>query len=170
VIPPSALHELAEKYRTLARLRREKASGEDPPPRETFRRLAERFPGVLNELDTLTLEELDARARDLELAAAGAPVEPWMEWLWTFHALLRAALYAKRRPVSDDEIDRLARDASAHAGIDVERGFIGRVSTPPGGRIVRLVLEEVGRRFACDGDRVRSVLFPRRRAERTSAD
>lgn len=166
MIPAAALRDLAEKYRTLGRLRREKSSGEAPPPREVFRRLAERFPGVLNELDTLTLEELDARARDLEHAAAGAPIEPWMEWLWTFHALLRAALYGKRRPVSASQLDRLAHDASAHAGIDVERNFIERVAAPPGGRIVDLVFEEVSRRFACDEDHVRSVLFPRRRARR----
>jgi len=60
---------LAAKYRTLARLRRERAAGADLPPPATFKVLAREFPGALQELDTLPLDLIDERAIELEAAA-----------------------------------------------------------------------------------------------------
>src|SRR5262249_52406116 len=110
---PTDLARLAYKYETLAELRRARAAGEAPPARSVFKALATEFPGALNELDMLPLDVIDERAAALSRAAGGAPTEPWMDWLFAYHALMRAALHvkarlARTRVVSDDEAASLA--------------------------------------------------------------
>lgn len=91
------LRELAEKYATLAAMRRREAAGELPHENVFYQRLAARFPGALKELDRLPLDEIDRRVAALEVAAAGGGVAPWMVAVDAYHEALRALLAQKRR-------------------------------------------------------------------------
>ncbi len=158
------LGRLAGKYQALGDLRRARARGEAVPPPAVFRALARDFPGALNELDTLPLDAIDARAASLGVAAAGGPVEPWMDWLSGYHALLRAALAIKPRvrrgPALDGaRAERLAREASASAGIAVDGAFVLAVADPPGGRLVPLVLARLAELHGCPAATIKRALF-----------
>lgn len=91
------LRELAEKYATLAAMRRREAEGDPPYENAFYQRLAARFPGALKELDRLPLDEIDRRAAALEAAASTGVVAPWMIAVDAYHAALRELLAAKRR-------------------------------------------------------------------------
>jgi hypothetical protein len=161
----AALARLAWKYRTLGELRRARDRGEPVPPAPVFKELAREFPGCLRELDTLPLDELDARAGALAAAAAGGPVEPWMEWLAGYHALLRAALRIKPRAgarLDDARAEALARDASAVAGVEVDAAFAREVAAPPGGRVVGVVLARLERSHGRPAATIKAALFPSR--------
>src|SRR5258706_498219 len=102
---PAVLLRLAEKYHALGELRRARGRGEAVPERGVFKALADEFPGCLNELDTLPLEEIDARHGALAAAAAGGPILDWMAWLAGYHALLRAALRIRIRATRSRIVD-----------------------------------------------------------------
>jgi len=170
------LARLAGKYDTLAALRRARARGEPLPPASVFRALARAFPGSLNELDTLPLEVIDARAEALRRAAAGGEREPWMEWLSGYHALLRAALLvkprvaARARPGPDDataeEIarevsERLAREAPGAALVPIDASLVREVADPPGGRLVTLVFSRLERLHGRPAEMIKRAIFPR---------
>lgn len=162
---------LAYKYRTLGELRRAKARGEAEPPRGVFKTLAEEFPGALNELDMLPLDEIDRRQAALEGAARGAPVEPWMAWLHGYHALMRAALRVKgrlrkTRDVTEARAGALATEATTCAGTPVGPEFVRAVARPPGGRITPVVLERLAALCEADPEVILDALFPHRRARR----
>jgi hypothetical protein len=162
---------LAEKYRTLGALRRARAEGAAVPDRAVFQALAEEFPGCLNELDTLLLDEIDARAEALSSAAAGGSVEPWMAWLAGYHALLRAALRIRirsthRRDVDDARAIDLAVDAAAHAGAAIDPAFVHAVLRPPGGRIIPVVYARLAALHGVPAAVIKRALFPRSRDER----
>ncbi len=134
------------------------------PPPSVFRTLAREFPGCLNELDTLPLDAIDARAASLAAAAAGGAVEPWMEWLDGYHALLRAALALKPRVPRGRELDdarasRLASEASASAGVAVDSAFVRAVADPPGGRLVAVVLARLEALHGCPAAEIKRALF-----------
>jgi hypothetical protein len=161
----AALARLAWKYRELGDLRRARARGEAVPPPHVFKALAREFPGCLRELDTLALDEVDARARALAAAAEGGPTAPWMEWLGGYHALLRAALRIKPRAgagLSDARAEALARDASAFAGVEVDAAFVRAVAAPPGGRVVGVVFARLSRLHGCPVAEMKAALFPAR--------
>jgi len=166
--PPGreALAALADKYATLAELRRARARGEPIPPRATFKDLAERFPGALRELDLLPAETLAARLSATRAALAGASIEPWIPWMIAYHALMRAALRvklrtAKLRDVPAERALSLAEDASAHAGITVDASFVRAAANPPRGRLVALVLARLASRFGEPSATIAAALFPR---------
>jgi hypothetical protein len=166
-----ALLALAEKYETLGALRRAQTNGDPIPARAYFKALAARFPGALQELDTLPLDVIDARARDLRRAAETNHVEPWMSWLFGFHALMRAALRIRIRSLEDreppqDRALELAREASEHAGVSVDEEFVRSVLRPPRGRIAAAVYEALSSVFGEDPSVIRSALFPRLRGDR----
>jgi hypothetical protein len=141
-----ALLALARKYRTLAEVRREKLRTGQHTSRETMRALAREFPGALRELDTLPLAELDRRAAALEAAARHpADARPWMGWMARFHELLRAALTVKSgRPAElPDELR-------------------AQVARPPGGRLIALVVQQIGRESGAATDAIAQALLPRR--------
>jgi hypothetical protein len=159
---------LSEKYRELAALRRARSGGEKPAPRDALRRLAARFPGALNELDTMELGEIEARAVSLDRAAAGGAIEPWMQWIHLYHRLLRVALGIRRsaaRPRGRSELDAaaLASRAVDRAGVPVDDAFVRSVLEPPDGRVVNVVLHEVARRTGTGVADVESAILPRRR-------
>jgi hypothetical protein len=165
------LARLARKYETLGALRRARARGEPVPQAAVFKALAREFPGCLNELDTLLLEEIDGRAATLAAAAAGGPVEPWMAWLSDYHALLRAALALKPRvargagrPSLDDaRAERLAGEVSAQAGAVIDAAFVRSVADPPAGRLVALVFARLALLHGCPAATIKRALFPRSR-------
>ncbi len=166
-LPRDALSRLAWKYETLAGLRRARDRGEPVPGREVFRSLAAEFPGCLAELDTLPLDEIDARALALATARDGALPAPWMDWLAAYHGLLRAALWLKprvgREPLSTLAAARLAEGASAASGVDVDAAFVAGVADPPSGRLVALVLTVVAETHGRPVAEIRRALFPRSR-------
>jgi hypothetical protein len=168
-----ALGRLAGKYEALAALRRARARGEPVPPAPVFKALARAFPGCLNELDTLPLDTLDARAAALRDAAAGGSVEPWMEWLDGYHALLRAALAIKLRvasaPLDEARAERLAREVAAAEGLEglaragVDADLVRAVADPPRGRLVAVVLARLERLHGRPAETIKRALFPHAR-------
>ena len=172
-VPPSpaVLLRLAEKYRTLGELRRARAAGAEVPEKAVFQALAGEFPGCLNELDTLPIEEIDARAVVLAAAARGGPVEAWMTWLAGYHALLRAALRirirtTKSRDLDDARAQSLADDAAAHSGAAIDPTFVQAVVRPPGGRIMTVVYARLAALHGAPAAVIKRALFPRSRDER----
>jgi hypothetical protein len=168
VIERESLERLARKYETLAALRRARARGEPVPPAAVFRALASEFPGSLNELDTLPLELIDERASALRAAAASGSVEPWMEWLAGYHALLRAALALKprvaRAPELDDaRVDELVGFVTRETGVRVDASFVRGVAHPPGGRLVAFVFARLAEMHGCPAASMKRALFPRSR-------
>jgi hypothetical protein len=166
--PPGAttLLRLAWKYQTLGELRRARARGEEVPARAVFRSLAAEFPGCLNELDTLPLEDIDARAEALARAAEGGPAQDWMAWLAGYHGLLRAALRIKRRVGRGHALDAaraeaLARDASEGAAAPVDAAFVHAVAAPPEGRLNAVVFERLSALHGAPGAAIKLALFPR---------
>jgi hypothetical protein len=176
---PSDLERLAQKYKTLGELRRARARGEPIPERAVFQELAAAFPGALTELDTLPLDEIDRRADLLERASAdGATTEPWMEWLHAYHALLRAALFIRKRTLrarvvdgqKQDKIDpalatKLAEEASARAGARVDEAFVQAITRPQGGRILTVVYERLSAIYGAPPAAIKGALFPKRRGQ-----
>jgi hypothetical protein len=172
-VPPSPaiLLRLAEKYETLGALRRARAAGAEVPERAVFQALAEEFPGCLNELDTLPIEAIDARAAALAAASSGGLAEPWMTWLAGYHALLRAALRirirtTKSRDLDDARIQILADDAAIHSGAAIDPAFVLAVLRPPGGRIIPVVYARLAALHGAPAATIKRALFPRSRDER----
>jgi hypothetical protein len=188
------LARLAAKYQTLATLRRERAAGVPLPGAATFKALAREFPGALQELDTLPLELIEARA--VELAAAARAVEAaghpaggadgrsetlprWMSWLFAWHALMRGALLVKAalrgaRDVDDARAGELAARAAAAAGVPFPTALVHGVARPPDGRIARLVVAHAATCFEVAPEVFTDAVFPagagrRRRAKSAPA-
>jgi hypothetical protein len=178
---PSDLERLAQKYKTLGELRRARARGEPIPERAVFQELAAAFPGALTELDTLPLDEIDRRAELLAAAAAAADeatTEPWMEWLHVYHALLRAALFIRKRTLrarvvdgqKQDRIDpalaaKLAEEASARAGARVDEAFVQAITRPQGGRILTVVYERLSAIYGAPPAAIKGALFPKHKGQ-----
>jgi hypothetical protein len=168
---PGQLRALARKYRTLGAWRRAKLAGASAPSRTEFQALASRFPGALRELDTLTIDVIDARADALETASDSlANIRAWMIWVHRYHAWMRAALFVRRHRSREGEgsTETLALTARAHAGIAVDASFVAACSAPPGGRLRPVVLERLASETETDPDRIRAALFPRLPASRTA--
>ena len=169
--PPSPdagqLRALAAKYRQLAALRvqRDAASA---TPRQTLRALAALHPGCLRELDTLGLAELERRERVAEAAAAGAPREPWLDWVWAYHRLMQATLLVKRAvgrggTPADETRRRLCEEATRLAGWPLDDAFVTEVASPPQGRIGVVVLRRLAGLFGAPAAEIARTLFPPRR-------
>lgn len=152
------LSRLARKYRLLQALRIDHERTGRIAEREVLRALAGEFPGALRELDRMPLDEIERRAEVLELAASGGPVEPWMQWLVAYHALLRAALFVKAEVARGIAIEEeLAGRASAYADIDVDADLLRTMAKAP--RVSRAALDEVARRFGQTREDVEKVLL-----------
>ena len=168
---PAVLLRLAAKYQALGDLRRARAQGGAVPERAVFKALADEFPGCLNELDTLPLETIDARAEALNAAAAGGAVLDWMIWLAGYHALLRAALRVRIRSTRAPRIDDaraqdLAEDAAAHSGAAIDPAFVQAVMRPAGGRIIPIVYERLAALHGAEAATIKRALFPHSRSAR----
>ncbi|MBK8258231.1 MAG: hypothetical protein IPK82_36880 [Polyangiaceae bacterium] len=163
-----ALHSLVYKYLTLLSLRLSRERGEPPPEKAFFVRFAAQYPGALYELDRLPITGIQARIQGLKAALSGAPVEPWMYPMATYHALYRAALFIKRRssktrPLSTDERTRLAEIATKAAQIQVEISLVEHITKGTQGRIAPIVLQETARRHGQDPVSLLTSLFPTRK-------
>ncbi len=161
-----AIARIARKYRALVALREAHARGEGVAARPTLRALAAEFPSALREIDRLPMDLLRARARGTEAAARDpARVEPWMEWMAAWHALMAATLATRRalprgaRP-PEERVARLAEAATERAGLRVDEAYVARVASPPGGRLSNLVLERLGEHFGVAPATLREGLFP----------
>lgn len=163
---PSELAGLRDKYAHMKRLRDE---GPTPAHRDALRALAASWPGSLAEIDRIppavlahrldTLERiLDGRERELPTWARG--------WILA-HRGLRGALAVKAwlrgRRVVDDHVS----SAFAHAldALPVEaaafRDRLQEIASPPNGRLVDVVFEDVARELGIDPRAVRTLLMPR---------
>lgn len=156
---------LSRKYRTLAALRRGELS-----PEATLRPLAQEFPGALRELDCLPMAALEQRLAAVDAAERGEPPEPWIAWMLAYHERMRLALEAKRRlrgarPGDLGRIATVTRElASAWAG-PADPLFVARVSSPPGGRLNRLIFELLESELGSPRHRLEEALFPRPRRD-----
>lgn len=165
------LSALARKYRKLQALRLEHERTGRVAEKEALRALASEFPGALRELDRMPLDEIERRALALEKAIEGAPVEPWMQWLVAYHGLLRAAFFVKAEWAKGIEgEEELAKRASLHARIEVDRAFVQKVTNPAGGRLSRVVLDEVAQRFGELVENIENVLLLKRQDAKKKED
>jgi hypothetical protein len=181
-VTPTDRAALLRKYRVLAGWRRAKdesvarihadAAPSDP---KALRTLSNEFPGALRELDVLGLpeilrriEQLARRARRSTRNGTSDPGISWVPWILAYHALMRAALVAKRaygrtRGVSAAAMPEVIRTASATAGVPIDEHFLHAVARPPGGRLAVVVLGEMARRFDVPATKISTTLFPPRR-------
>jgi hypothetical protein len=162
---------LLRKYDTLAELRRARAAGGAVADRAVLRALAREFPGALRELDTVSLDDIDARRQGLARAASGGAVEPWMTWMVAYHATMRAALVVKgrlsrARDLSDARVVETREEVSQRTGLSIDEAFVRAVARPPQGRLNRAVFERLGQNFGVSSDAIWEALFPARRSGR----
>lgn len=146
---------LAQKYRLMGELRRAAVSDERADDRARLRALADEFPGALRELDTLTTEEIDERARACE---RGEPA-PWMDWMAAYHANMRAALELRRPDANFAQI-------AARTGVTIDDDFIAQVANPPHGRLMAAVFDRLATQFGMPRKTIWDALFPPRKGAR----
>jgi hypothetical protein len=178
----AGIDRLVEKYRVLASLRarreefeavgRSGFSGEElGARRDAFRRLAAEFPGALRELDSCDASVLRARLRDAleerdRIAADPSIVAPSRRWIAIaidYHATLRELLAVKlwlaRTVGKDGDVTDAVAAAHAAAGGRFDRDFLAHLHHPPGGRVLPIVLGELGRRHGLERARLVRILF-----------
>ena len=143
-----AARALAPKYERMRELRAARVAGDDADARAALRAFAAAWPGALKELDTLTTDEIERRAR---ACAAGAP-EPWMAWSLRYHELMRAALAIRRGEAPLGPRGRALVD-------DV---FVRAVKRPRYGRLNVVVFAELAREFDMAARDIWDALFPAR--------
>jgi hypothetical protein len=158
---------LEAKYETILDLRYARERGEPLPERAVFKALADEFPGVLKELDTLRLEVVAARSEALGVAVGGGAIERWIVWMVAYHKLFRAALWIKLRTpkhsdLADEQLAHWVSGVTAEFGIDIDHAFVMDVIYPPRGRINGVVLERLELMFGVPAADIQAELFPRR--------
>jgi hypothetical protein len=174
-VPRQALSELRSKYDEMLAMR--VADALPPAQREgdrevraRMRRLAERFPGSLREIDDLPLEEISRRIHALDLAlAAKREAEPWMEAVALFHARTRGILVAKRwlrrrKPIDAALQQRFERELVELPFPEDSRAWaahLALVASPPRGRLLEAVFARMGREMQLPAPAVRALVFPR---------
>ena len=175
-VPREAMSELRAKYVEMLAMRvahaESKGRGDDEPrqARARMRRLADRFPGALREIDDLTLPELRRRIAALEAVLGGkSAAEPWMEAVALFHAMTRGILVAKRwlgrrRHVDATLQRRFEQELGALPFPEDSRGWaphLASVASPPRGRLLDAVFARLGRSLGLPAAAARSLVFPR---------
>lgn len=168
---PSAeqLVALLEKYREMRRMRREDAAGLARDPRDEMRRLAQRFPGALREIDQLPLDEIEERVRMLEAVVGGRAEPPeWARYFVDYHGIMRAALRIKRMCLGTANLEEAlacvregyepAPDEPSLAELGAEA--VAAITRPEGGRLNPSVFDRVAVLHGVSPDRVRRTLFP----------
>lgn len=158
----NAIRMLADKYQALLSLRvardEREAAGYDSfsddvaeKRRAQMRRLAERFPGALKELETSTAERF--RARLQELARATDDRDLWMRLMVDLHALLREVLAIKRflsqEPDAGDAFLLWHQEFAHRSGILPvgDADALAAVRAPPDGRLVVLVWQLLEKKY-----------------------
>ena len=157
---------LARKYRSLLSLRAARGPDGAVDERARLRALAAEFPGALRELDSLSIEEMHARAGALEAVGLGAGVEPWMTAMAGYHALMRAAL-GVRRAGGDPEAVRAEVDAlHTTTGITLDDADLAAIAKPPRGRLGVFVFARLGAALGRPPEELWQAMFPTGRADR----
>lgn len=160
------------KYTELLRLRRGDLDGSIPDPRPAMALLASAFPGALREIDRCPMHELERRKAYLQGLLEPATherddnIEPWAPLGMRYHELLRGALEAKRwlatRPLKETTRERFVQEAgSLRWGSDALTwaSSLEAIATPPQGRLVNLVLEQLARENLRSAEELRTILF-----------
>jgi hypothetical protein len=155
---------LEAKYVQMVSLRQAHERGEPIPERTVFKSLAGRFPGVLRELDTLSIELILLRRQALAEAIAGGIVAPWMSWMVAYHALMRVALWikirtAKQPDVTNERMALLLIGITNEFGFGVDEAFIVDVARPRTGRLNVVVLARLEMMFGVSVVEIRNGLF-----------
>src|SRR5690606_24490131 len=153
--------QLIRKYRLVAELRDGVGVLSAAEAREPLRALSREFPGALREVDVLSAEAISSRRAELEVA-----VEPYAVWMRVVHAYhqtmavslwLKAALGKSRQA---PQLAELAAEASRRHGVVCDVTWVAAVASPPGGRLNRLVFEELSAEFGLPVAELRALLFP----------
>jgi len=156
---------LARKYRSLLSLRAARGLDGAVDERARLRALAAEFPGALRELDSLSMEEMRARAGALEAVGLDAGVEPWMTAMAGYHALMRAALGIRRAGTPEAvraEVDALR----AATGIALDDADLAAIARPPRGRLGVFVFARLGAALGRPPEELWQAMFPTGRADR----
>lgn len=158
------LERLAYKYKELARLRRAHARGMPEAPTSELRALAMEFPGALSELDTMALEEIDARHAELAEVMAHGADQPapsrWMLYVIAYHEALKLTLHSRSAQLDVNE-------ARARSGLPIDAEFLETARQRPGGRVVPGVLSAIARWSGEDPSTIEAIILPRRRKARS---
>lgn len=173
-VTQTELAALRGKYEEMLRLRLQADAGVPGDPRRAMAALASEFPGALREIDDLPLDAIRERLRALREAESGGPIATWMTATYLFHALTRGALCAKRWLGGRKSIDvstLAAFDDAANAfcwsdDARTWRDDLGRLASPPRGRVTELVYRRVGQTLGISPEGVRLLVFGTPRRER----
>jgi hypothetical protein len=164
------LRGIRDKYAEMLAMRLADLEGAPEPHhvRARMRRLADRFPGALREIDDLPLDEIRRRIGALDAVLAGErEADSWMEAVALFHAFTRGVLVAKRwlgrRKHVDDELRRRFEHAlTALPFPDDSRGWtadLAIVASPPRGRLLDAVVTRLASTLGLTEPAVRALLF-----------
>jgi hypothetical protein len=174
-VPRQALRDLRSKYAEMLAMRVAEALPPEQRPgdrevRARMRRLAERFPGSLREIDDLPEREIALRIRALDaVLESHRDAEPWMEALALFHARTRGILVAKRWLRRRKRIDaalqeRFERELATLPFPEDSRPWaahLATVASPPRGRLLEAVFARLGRELQRPVPEIRALVFPR---------
>ena len=157
---------LARKYRSLLSLRAARGPDGAVVERARLRALAAEFPGALRELDSLSVEEMLARAGALEAVGLGAGVEPWMTAMAGYHALMRAALGIRRAGGAAEAVRAEVDALRAATGIALDDADLAAIAKPPRGRLGVFVFARLGAALGRPAEELWQAMFPTGRADR----
>ncbi len=183
-LPRQALDELRSKYEEMQAMRVADAlpPQQRAPEREVrarMRRLAERFPGALREIDDLPAAEIALRIRALEIVLATAgEAEPWMVAVALFHARTRGILVAKRWLRRRKRIDASLQELFERELLELpfpedSRAWaphLATVASPPRGRLLEAVYARLGGELQLPVPAVRALVFPVRPGDSAATD
>jgi hypothetical protein len=166
------VNELRSKYAEMLAMRLADAPGKHDPRgvRARMRRLSDRYPGALREIDDLPLDELRRRIAGLDAVLAGArEAEPWMEAVALFHALTRGILVAKRWLGRRKRIDEALRLHFERELVELPfpedsrawAAHLETVASPSRGRLLDAVFARIGHTMGLPVPAVRALVFPR---------
>lgn len=164
---PSALMALRDKYRELLRLRQEAMRCPEVDPRPALRKLSERFPGALREIDQLPLSSIQERLSVLDQVCDGGLEPPdWARYFVSYHGWMRASLRLKRicRGLALPSAVELAEQQYEPAGDEPGWERIGKkglacILKPPGGRLNPWIFERVAEEHDITAEEVWRALF-----------
>ncbi len=137
--------------------------GDEHDVRPSMQSMAREFPGALDELDWLPLEEIEGRLSAIEGSLARGRAERWMEWMAAYHESMRAALYLARHRGERDEAS-LAKEAERVAGVRCDVEFVRQVTGTKRGHLSEIVVQRLAILSDASPEIVARALLPERRA------
>ena len=162
-----ALIALERKYRALAELRKQRESyeaegimaliGDERDARQgAMKKVASEFPGALRELESLSANELLARAKVIAaLSRSGEPLPMWVALVWELHCITKGMLLiketGKRKRIEQEEWKQLEWFRS----VDVET--INRYLSPQSRRMVDEIWGDLSLRFGKPVDELQAL-------------